>query len=62
MRVTIDLYRADDGRLEGDVCAPDGCGGRFVSVLDLLRILEDLDLTRRTADPDTGQRDRSDDG
>lgn len=45
MRVTVDVFREADGRLEGFVDAPGGAGGRFVSTLDLLRVLEGLRLT-----------------
>ncbi|MCW2719910.1 hypothetical protein [Pseudonocardia sp.] len=66
MRVTLDLFRATDGRLEGTVHGPGATGGTFASLLDLLRVLEGLDLSRRetrTADdepaPDTeGTDDR----
>jgi hypothetical protein len=53
MRVTLDLFRAEDGRLEGTVHAPGEAGGPFASLLDLLRVLDDLDLSRpRTEGPD----------
>jgi hypothetical protein len=47
MRVTLDLFRAADGRLEGVVHSPCGGGGAFLSVLDLLRVLEGLELAQR---------------
>lgn len=46
MRVTLDLYRADDGRLEGVVHVPGDTGGAFAGLLDLVRVLEGLDLSR----------------
>ena len=46
MRVTLDLFRAADGRLEGVVHAPGDTGGTFAGLLDLLRVLEGLDLSR----------------
>lgn len=49
MRVTLELFRAADGRLEGIVHTPGRGGGAFAGVLDLLRVLEGLDLTQRTA-------------
>jgi hypothetical protein len=51
MRVLIDLFRSDDGRLEGVVHTPDGDGDRFEGVLDLLRVLEGINLMRRADDP-----------
>jgi hypothetical protein len=51
MRVLLDLFRTDDGRLEGVVHTPDGDGDRFDGVLDLLRVLEGIDLVRRPDDP-----------
>ncbi|WP_181782145.1 hypothetical protein [Pseudonocardia pini] len=50
--MTVDLFRAADGRLEGTVHAPDDAGRPFAGLLDLLRLLEDLDLG-----PDTGGTD-----
>ena len=50
MRVVVELYREDNGRLEGVLELPDGHQDVFVSTLDLLRVLEGLDLSRR-ADP-----------
>ena len=46
MRVQLDLFRSEDGRLEGVVHAPGGAGGAFAGVLDLLRVLEGIDLGR----------------
>lgn len=51
MRVLIDLFRSDDGRLEGIVHTPDGDDDAFEGVLDLLRVLEGIDLMQRTDDP-----------
>ena len=48
MRVQLDLFRAEDGRLEGVVHAPGGAGGAFAGVLDLLRVLEGIELGRRS--------------
>lgn len=74
MRVTVDVFREADGRLEGFVDAPGGAGGRFVSTLDLLRVLEGLRLTpspssdssapearRRTPDPQAQQARKDED-
>jgi hypothetical protein len=49
MRVTLDLFRAADGRLEGAVYSPGGHDAPFAGVLDLLRVLEGLDLAQRGA-------------
>lgn len=46
MRVVVELFREDDGRLEGVLELPDGHRDVFVSTLDLLRVLEGLDLPR----------------
>ena len=60
MRLMIDLYRADDGRLEGVVHTPDVGHSEFAGVLDLLRVLEEIDLCA-PADPDP-TRPPDDDG
>ena len=44
MRVQLDLFRTDDGRLEGVVTTPGGGGSPFAGVLDLLRVLESIEL------------------
>lgn len=48
VHVLIDLRRAADGRLAGVVQRPDGGRDPFVGVLDLLRVLEEIELS----DPD----------
>lgn len=45
MHVLIDLRRAADGRLAGVVQRPDGGRDPFLGVLDLLRVLEEIELT-----------------
>ena len=50
MRVIVEVYREDGGRLIGAVHHPDGSQDAFASTLDLLRVLEALDLSR-TDDP-----------
>lgn len=47
MRVVVELFREDNGRLEGVLELPDGQRDAFVSTLDLLRVLENLDLPHR---------------
>lgn len=42
MRVTLDLDRDSDGRLEGTAAADDGPRRAFSGTLELLRVLEDL--------------------
>jgi hypothetical protein len=54
MRVSIDLFRAADGRLEGVVHAPGTGAAAFAGVLDLLRVLEGIDLCRPPAVGDQG--------
>ena len=51
MRVIVDVFREQDGRLEGSA-ADAGRTNRnaFSSTLDLLRVLEGLDLSRPRAD------------
>ncbi|WP_018330980.1 hypothetical protein [Actinomycetospora chiangmaiensis] len=51
MRVTLELVRDADGRLEGSATAETGTERRFSGTLELLRVLEDLDTTE---DPETG--------
>jgi hypothetical protein len=58
MRLMIDLYRAADGRLEGIVHTPDVGRTAFAGVLDLLRVLEEIDLC---APADPGPTRRPDD-
>ena len=45
MHVMIDLCRAADGRLAGVVHRPDGGRDPFLGVLDLLRVLEEIELS-----------------
>jgi hypothetical protein len=45
MHVMIDLSRAADGRLAGVVHRPDGARDPFLGVLDLLRVLEEIEQT-----------------
>jgi hypothetical protein len=60
MRVTLELFRTAEGRLEGIVRAPGDAGGSFDGLLDLLRVLEGLDLPQRDAASDTeGTDDRA---
>jgi len=47
MRVIVEVYREAGGRLTGAVHHPDGSQDPFASTLDLLRVLEALDLSRR---------------
>jgi hypothetical protein len=42
MRVTLDLVRAHDGRLEGTAATDGGAQHPFSGTLELLRVLEDL--------------------
>ncbi|MBN9113050.1 MAG: hypothetical protein J0I34_30225 [Pseudonocardia sp.] len=60
MRIQMDLFRSGDGRIEGTVRAPDGGGGPFTGVLDLLRVLEAIDLPALDDDP-AATRDRGND-
>ena len=46
MRVLLELFRSADGRLEGVVHAPGTRDAAFTGVLDLLRVLEEIDLGR----------------
>ena len=55
MRLLIDLVRTVDGRLEGVVHPPGAAATAFTGVLDLLRVLEEIDLT---APDDTAMTDR----
>jgi hypothetical protein len=43
MRVTLDLVRARDGRLEGTAATESGRERPFSGTLELLRVLEDLE-------------------
>ena len=58
MRLLIDLVRTADGRLEGVVHPPGADATAFTGVLDLLRVLEEIDLrphpVTRTADREDG--------
>lgn len=47
MRVVVELFREDNGRLEGVLELPDGQRDVFASTLDLLRVLEGLNLPHR---------------
>jgi hypothetical protein len=60
MRLLVDLFRAADGRLEGVVHAPGVGGTAFAGVLDLLRVLEEIDLQRSSAAPDMDTLDGRD--
>jgi len=42
MRVTLDIERSGDGRLEGTVTTATGPEHPFSGTLELLRVLEDL--------------------
>ena len=42
MRLTVDLHRTADGRLEGTVITESGREQTFSGTLELLRVLEDL--------------------
>ena len=57
MRLLIDLVRTTDGRLEGVVHPPGADATAFTGVLDLLRVLEEIDLA---APDDTDMTDRED--
>ena len=57
MRLLIDLVRTADGRLEGVVHPPGADATAFTGVLDLLRVLEEIDLA---APCDLGTADRED--
>ena len=56
MRVIVELFREQDGRLEGTLQTPDGTRDAFSSTLDLLRVLEGLDLSRAGAAVELGSR------
>lgn len=43
MRVTLDIARSDDGRLEGTVATETGPDHPFSGTLELLRVLDDLE-------------------
>jgi hypothetical protein len=51
MRLSLDVLRTDDGRLEGTVITESGRAQPFSGTLDLLRILEDLDAERADDEP-----------
>ncbi len=42
MRVTLDIARSPDGRLEGTAATETGSEHAFSGTLELLRVLEDL--------------------
>ncbi len=54
MQMTVDLLRADDGRLEGTLTTDTGDRLPFSGTLDLLRLLEDLTLPPGSATPAGG--------
>jgi hypothetical protein len=49
MRVTLDLVRSRDGRLEGTAATETGPEHPFSGTLELLRVLEDLQPGSRPA-------------
>ena len=59
MRLLIDLVRTADGRLEGVVHTPGAGSAGFAGVLDLLRVLEEIDLAA-PCDLDTADREDGD--
>ena len=59
MRLLIDLVRTADGRLEGVVHPPGADAAAFTGVLDLLRVLEEIDLAAPRG-PDTTDREDGD--
>jgi len=48
MRVTLDIVRSRDGRLEGTAATETGTEHPFSGTLELLRVLEDLEPVRPT--------------
>lgn len=52
MRVTVDVRRTADGRLEGSLTTDAGVRHAFAGTLDLLRVLEQLDLDPPAPPPD----------
>jgi hypothetical protein len=56
MRVTLDIERSGDGRLEGTVATESGPEHPFSGTLELLRVLEDL---KPAAPPASGIPPRS---
>ncbi|MDL5155506.1 hypothetical protein [Actinomycetospora termitidis] len=52
MRVTLDITRSRDGRLEGTAATDTGDEQPFSGTLDLLRVLEDLEPSPR---PEPGE-------
>lgn len=54
MRLLIDLVRTVDGRLEGVVHPPGADATAFTGVLDLLRVLEEIDLDPQATDREDG--------
>jgi len=59
VRLLIDLVRTVDGRLEGVVHPPGADATAFTGVLDLLRVLEEIDLPA-PCDLDTTDREDGD--
>jgi hypothetical protein len=59
VRLLIDLVRTVDGRLEGVVHPPGADATAFTGVLDLLRVLEEIDLAA-PCDLDTADREDGD--
>jgi hypothetical protein len=59
VRLLIDLVRTTDGRLEGVVHPPGADATAFTGVLDLLRVLEEIDLAA-PCDSDTTDREDGD--
>ena len=59
MRLLIDLVRTVDGRLKGVVHPPGADATAFTGVLDLLRVLEEIDLAA-PCDLDTADREDGD--
>ncbi|GLZ50740.1 hypothetical protein [Actinomycetospora sp. NBRC 106378] len=51
MRVTLELVRTSDGRLEGSATVGAGPERRFSGTLELLRILLDLPPEKRAVTP-----------
>jgi hypothetical protein len=58
MRVTLDLVRTRDGRLEGTAATETGHEHPFSGTLELLRVLEDLEPGPPRPTPGTLPRSR----
>lgn len=56
MRVTLDLVRSGDGRLEGTAATEAGPEHPFSGMLELLRVLEDLQPVAPRPPSDTTPR------